>query len=87
MCKLLTYVEQIMGLFRKIGAFLGDAVVGVDFIIGDITRSPIDQNRYGVVECNAMPYIDLHHYPFEGKPRPVAQELWKLCFPKINKTS
>jgi cyanophycin synthetase len=82
-----TVHPDCMELFRKIGAFLGDAVVGVDFIIGDITRSPIDQNRYGVVECNAMPYIDLHHYPFEGKPRPVAQELWKLCFPKINKTS
>ncbi len=78
---------ECMVLFRKIGAFLGDAVVGVDFIIGDITQSPSGQSRYGVVECNAMPYIDLHHYPFEGKPRPVAHDLWKLCFPKLKNKS
>ena len=76
-----------MDLFRKIGAFLGDAIVGVDFIIEDITKSHVGQSRYGVVECNAMPYIDLHHYPFEGKPRPVAEDLWKLCFPKLKNKS
>lgn len=82
-----TVHSECMDLFRRIGVFLGDAVVGVDFIIGDITRSPSGQSRHGVVECNAMPYIDLHHYPFEGQPRPVAQELWKLCFPKLKNKS
>ncbi len=68
-----------MQLFTRLGTFLDDPIVGVDFMMTDIARPYTEQAKYGVVECNAMPYIDLHHYPFEGKPRDVAGELWKLC--------
>lgn len=70
---------EMMELFGKIGDFLDDPLVGIDFIVEDITKSPKEQKRCGVVECNAMPYIDLHYYLFEGTPRDVAKELWKIC--------
>jgi len=70
-----------IALFEKIGAFLGDPIVGVDFIAQDISRSWGTQDRAGVIECNSLPFIDTHHYPFSGKPRNVAGALWDVVFP------
>jgi D-alanine-D-alanine ligase-like ATP-grasp enzyme len=69
-----------VALFDRLGELLGDPVVGVDFMIGDITKPWHEQPGAGLVECNAMPYIDLHHYPFEGAPRPIAKDLWDFVF-------
>jgi D-alanine-D-alanine ligase-like ATP-grasp enzyme len=69
-------------LFEKIGAFLGDPLVGIDFIIGDIAKSWHEQPACGVIECNAMPFIDLHHFPLRGKPRDAAGALWDIVFPE-----
>lgn len=64
---------------------LQDPLVGIDFMIDDITRSWREQERCGVVECNAVPYIDLHHYPFEGASRNVAALLWQEIFPSAKR--
>lgn len=40
-----------------------------------------EQQRVGILECNGLPFIDLHHYPFEGKPQNVAGALWDIVFP------
>ncbi len=76
-----THPENI-ALFKKIGAFLGDPLVGIDFIIEDITKPWTEQKACGVIECNAMPFIDLHHYPLTGKPRDAAGALWNIVFPE-----
>lgn len=67
-------------LFERIAGLLGDPLIGVDFIMQDIARPWSEQRGCGLVECNAMPYIDLHHYPYEGKPRDIAARLWEYVF-------
>lgn len=67
-------------LFEKIVRTMGDPLIGMDFIMEDITRPWHEQPRCGVVECNSMPYIDLHEYIYEGTPRPVGDALWKSVF-------
>lgn len=68
-------------LLENIGALLRDPLVGVDFIMQDVGRSWREQERSGVIECNSLPFIDLHHYPLNGAPRNVAGMLWDLIFP------
>jgi D-alanine-D-alanine ligase-like ATP-grasp enzyme len=71
-----------MKLFQKIGLFVNDPLVGVDFIIQDITRPWQEQIPCGVIECNALPYVDLHSYPYAGPVRDAAGALWEIVFPK-----
>jgi len=67
-------------LLEKIAHVLNNPIVGVDFIIPDIKKSWREQDKCGVIECNSLPFIDLHHYPLRGQPRNVAGELWKIVF-------
>lgn len=67
-------------LLQKIAEVLEDPLVGVDFIVHDITRSWKDQPRSGVIECNSAPFIDLHLFPLSGKPRNTPGALWDLMF-------
>jgi len=80
-----THPENIK-LFEKIGKVaLADPLVGIDFIINDIAKPWNEQKACGVIECNAMPFIDLHHYPLTGKPRDAAGALWDIVFPEAKK--
>jgi cyanophycin synthetase len=72
-----------IALFEKAAQVLGDPIVGIDFIIGDITRSWKDQDRCGIIECNSLPFIDLHNYPLVGKPRDPAGAIWRLVYPEL----
>ena len=69
-------------LFERIAKLLKAPVVGIDFIIEDISRSWKDQQKCGVIECNSMPYFDNHHLPFQGLPRNVAGPIWDLVDPQ-----
>ncbi len=70
-----------MALFRKIGDVLGDPLVGVDFIIDDMTRSWREQIPCGVIECNSLPNTDLHHEVLFGKGFDASGYLFDLAFP------
>lgn len=72
---------DIIVLLENLAEIIDDDVIGVDFIVSDITRSWKEQTRCGVIECNSLPFIDLHHYPLNGSPRDVAGALWGLVFP------
>jgi D-alanine-D-alanine ligase-like ATP-grasp enzyme len=65
-------------LFEDVAKFLHAPLVGIDFIIEDISRSWKEQKRCGIIECNDMPYFDNHHLPYKGKPRNVAGPIWDL---------
>jgi len=65
-------------LFEEVARALNTKMVGLDFIIGDMSRSWKDQERCGILECNSMPFFDNHHLPFEGKPRNVAGLIWDM---------
>lgn len=73
--------EENRRLLEKIGALLKDPLVGVDFIMADARVPWQNQARAGVIECNSLPFIDLHHFPLFGKPRNVAGALWEVIFP------
>lgn len=62
---------------KKAGDVLGAPVVGFDFIIEDITKDP-DEQKWGVIEANSLPFINLHHFPVDGDPINVAGKLWDL---------
>ena len=70
-------------LFEKIGELLADPLVGLDFIIEDISRPWSEQKQCGLIECNSLPFIDLHHFPLNGAPRDVASALWEIVLPTI----
>ncbi len=69
-------------LLEKIYDVLKEPLIGVDFIIEDITKPWKEQKKCGVIECNSMPFIDLHHYPLFGEPQNVAGALWDIIFPQ-----
>jgi cyanophycin synthetase len=73
-------------MLEKLGTYLKDPLVGVDLIIEDITQPWSTEQHCGIIECNSLPFIDLHHYPLFGKPNNVAGKLWDLALPesKIN---
>ena len=72
-------------MLEHVGKFLNDPLVGVDFVMEDITKSWKQEQRCGIIECNSMPFIDLHHYPLFGKPNNVAGKLWDLVLPESKK--
>jgi len=72
-------------LFEDIGKFLGEDVAGIDFMIPDISKSWRRENRCGVIECNSLPLIGNHHFPYTGPIRNVAEAIWDMVFPKTQK--
>ena len=71
-------------MLEKIAKVLDDPLIGVDFIMNDVSISWKDQPKCGVIECNSTPFIDLHHFPLIGKPYNVASDLWDIIFPSSN---
>lgn len=62
-------------MLEKVAEVLNDPLIGVDFIMNDVSISWREQPKCGVIECNSAPFIDLHHYPLVGKPHNVASAL------------
>ncbi len=69
-------------MLEHVGAFLKDPLVGVDFIIEDVTKSWKEEQHCGIIECNSLPFIDLHHYVMFGKSNNIAGKLWDLIWPE-----
>lgn len=76
-----THPDTVL-LLEQVAQILEDSLVGVDFIIHDITRSWKEQLHAGIIECNSSPFIDLHLFPLVGKPRNTPGALWELIFPQ-----
>ena len=60
-----------------------DPVLGFDFIAQDVSLDP-GTVRWGIIECNALPFINLHHDPLLGEPVNVARKLWDYVARKNN---
>jgi len=69
-------------MLEKLGAYLKDPLVGVDLIIEKIGEPWFTEQHCGIIECNSLPFIDLHHYPLFGKSNNVAGKLWDLVMPE-----
>jgi D-alanine-D-alanine ligase-like ATP-grasp enzyme len=64
-------------IFKKASELVSVPVAGFDLIIGDPTKDP-DTQRWGIIECNSLPFIDLHYFALEGEPVNVAKYIWDL---------
>lgn len=69
-------------MLEKVAEVLDDPLIGVDFIMDDVSVSWRDQPKCGVIECNSAPFIDLHHFPLVGSPHNVAAALWDIVYPE-----
>ena len=69
-------------LFEYVAEVLDDTLVGIDFMIDDISKSWKDELRCGVIECNSLPFIDLHLFPLHGKVRDTVGMLWDAVMPE-----
>ncbi len=52
-------------------------VVGFDLIIQNPEIDP-DTQKWGIIEANSLPFIDLHYFPLYGEPINIAAYVWDL---------
>ncbi|MFA5999566.1 MAG: hypothetical protein WC783_01100 [Candidatus Paceibacterota bacterium] len=64
-------------IFKKASELVSIPVAGFDLIIEDPTKDP-DTQRWGIIECNSLPFIDLHYFALEGEPVNIASYIWDL---------
>lgn len=53
-------------------------IVGFDLVMPEPELDPSGQ-RWGIIEANSVPYIDIHYLPLEGTPSIVAKQVWDLA--------
>lgn len=64
-------------ILEQAARVVGLAVVGFDAIIPDPTQ-PANSQKWGIIECNSLPFIDLHYYALAGQPKNIAGAIWDL---------
>ena len=62
-------------ILTEAAKIVGLPVLGFDCIVKDPTQDALTQ-RWGIIECNTLPFIDLHYYALEGKPKNIAGAIW-----------
>jgi hypothetical protein len=65
----------IKDTLERAARVVADPIIGFDFIIANVAGDPARQ-KWGIIECNSTPFINLHHDPVEGTPMNVAARLW-----------
>lgn len=68
---------EVIRILKAAGDAMGTPIVGFDFIIPDPTQDPKNQ-KWGIIEANMNPFIDLHHFPLVGTPINVAAKVWDM---------
>lgn len=66
---------KLRAYLEKAAQLIGAPVVGFDLIVPDPERDP-DEQQWGIIEANSLPYIDIHYLPLEGEPSIVARDVW-----------
>lgn len=67
--------SDIIAALESAAKAVDDPMMGFDFIVADISQSP-DAQKWGFIECNSNPFINLHHDPVEGTPINAAAAVW-----------
>lgn len=75
---------EMKRLLERAASIVGDPIIGFDFIIPDISGSPEGQ-AWGIIECNSLPFINLHHDPVEGTAVNAAAAVWDYVETNIEK--
>ncbi len=64
-------------LMEKASVVTGLPVVGFDVIIPDPMREE-SQQKWGFIEANSLPWIDLHAMPYFGEPQDLSGPVWDM---------
>ncbi len=64
-------------ILEKAAKITNLAIIGFDCIIPDPEKNQRSQ-RWGIIEGNTLPFIDLHYYALSGKPQNIAGLIWDL---------
>ncbi len=73
---------KFYSILKKASDLVSVPVAGFDLIIEDATKDP-DTQHWGIIECNSLPFIDLHYFPLEGEPVNIAKYVWDLWDKKV----
>lgn len=74
--------EKNKELCLNVARALKTDILGIDFICRDIAV-PYDEQPSAIIECNSLPYIDMHHFPSIGEPRNAAEHIVELIKQKL----
>lgn len=69
--------DETKRILEQAAQAIGDPILGFDFIIKNINQSPHEQ-KWGIIECNGVPFINLHYDPIEGPPNQVGKYVWEF---------
>lgn len=75
---------EIKKTLEKAAEVIGDPIIGFDFIIEYVDQDP-NKQKWGIIECNGLPFINLHYDPIEGETNNVAKPLWDYVEENIEK--
>lgn len=64
-------------ILEKAAKVIGLPVIGLDCLIPDPTKNESTQ-KWAIIECNTLPFIDMHYFALEGKPRNIAGMIWDM---------
>lgn len=68
---------KLREIIERLVCLLDVPVAGFDLIIPDPEADP-DAQKWGILEANTLPFIDLHYNPLHGKTSNVAGAIWDL---------
>ena len=68
---------KLHSMFKKASELIEAPVAGFDLIIEDPTKDPGLQ-QLGIIECNSLPFLDLHYFALEGTPIHLGSNVWDL---------
>jgi D-alanine-D-alanine ligase-like ATP-grasp enzyme len=74
---------DVVELLEECARVIDEPIIGIDFIMKDHTKSWKLEPRMGIIECNSVPFIDLHHFPLVGTPRNIAGMVWDFAYPNV----
>lgn len=72
-----TVHPKLRSYLERAAKALDVPIVGFDLIVQDPERDP-DKQKWGIIEANTLPFIDLHYLPLNGKPSKTARAVWDL---------
>ncbi|MEI7709493.1 MAG: hypothetical protein WCI76_02150 [bacterium] len=68
---------SFLPILNKAAKMVNIPLIGFDCIVPDPTKDESSQ-RWGIIECNTLPFIDLHYYALEGTPKNIAGMIWEM---------
>ncbi|MFB6212645.1 MAG: hypothetical protein ABEI53_02400 [Candidatus Magasanikbacteria bacterium] len=74
--------DKCIETLEKLSKKIGEPILGIDFI-AENSKNSSEVQSISILEANNNPYIDMHHFPSEGKPGNVAKYIIDVLELKI----